>query len=111
MKKFTLLSLLVFTLILTISTAHAKNLNPSFRRLADSQYRIAKKTYNKAVNDYGESMAGMPDKERESACKKLRSALHDNKTQISREDPLNQSKYRRQTKELEGYNAAMGCPK
>lgn len=81
----------------------------NLRRQADSQFDIAQKAYRKAVREYGESLNGMPDDFKASACRKMSSALHDNRTQYDMEDLYNQMKYKKQVNLLVQYSTALGC--
>lgn len=99
---------LVITFIASSAMA-ADSIDRRMRRQADSQYRIAQKAYRAAVKKYGESMTGLPAKEKESACKKMSSALHDNRTQYTGETMMEQMKYKKQIQKLESYNSAFGC--
>lgn len=110
-KLYVSLTLFACVLFFTVGSVHASDYMRGFRRQADSNYRIAIKAYRKAIDDYGESLQGFPAKEKESACKKFSSALHDNRTQINFEDTFGERKYRRQVKELEEYNSKLGCPR
>lgn len=107
MKKLTL-----FTLIIIFTAAPALALdagNYTLRRQADSEFRIAQKAYKKAIKDYGETLNGMPDNEKASACRKMSSALHDNRTQYNMEDVLTQMKYKKQVNLLRQYSSTLGC--
>lgn len=106
--KILALSLLAILIFPTTSFAIDDGLR-TLRRQADSQFRIAEKAYRKAIREYGELLDGMPSQEKSSACRKMSSALHDNRTQYGMEDMLNQTKYRKQVQKLETYNSALGC--
>lgn len=82
----------------------------NLRRQADSEFRIAQKAYRSAKAAYGEYMDGMPADERESACRKIGWALHDNRIQYTMEDMISQMQYKRQVQALEGYASELGCP-
>ena len=81
----------------------------SIRRMADNEYDTAQKVYRSAIKKYGENLEGLSDAEKESACKKIGWALHDNKIQLEMADPFTLTKYRRQVNNLNKYNAAFGC--
>ena len=105
-----LCAMATFVLILfTASGALALGDMYSLRAQADSQFRIAEKAYRKAIREYGDTLEGFPDEEKASACRKMSSALHDNRTQYEMEDVLTQMKYKRQVQKLEKYAAALGC--
>ncbi len=102
--------LILVTLLVFSSLAFARDGGiRTMRRQADSQFRIAEKAYRKAVKDYGEGIEGMPATEKKSACRKMSSALHDNRIQLDMEDMTNQMKYRRQLQKLNDYNSALMC--
>lgn len=105
---------LIFSALICLSflatNAFAMDLTYGMRRQADSQFRIAEKAYRKAIREYGDSMEGLPEKERLKACRKMSSALHDNRTQFNMEDTFGQMKYKEQVEKLEGYSTAFGCP-
>lgn len=101
-KSITILA--VFMTLFMATTVFAENLTRNMRLQADSEYRIAVKAYNRAVQDYGEALTGIPSDERESICKKFSSALYDNRWQADNEDIFNAAKYRRQAGTLEQYN-------
>lgn len=105
------IAIAVLLIVSLASSAAAFSLNNSFRLQADSQYRIAEKAYRKAVKDYGKNLQGYPSEEKADACRKMSSALHDNRTQINLEDVLNQQKYRRQYNKLLKYSKLLGCTK
>ncbi len=107
MKVFILTLLAI--LLLPTSAGAMDDGTRSLRRQADSQFRIAEKAYRKAVRDYGENLEGMPDKEKSSACRKMSSALHDNRVRYQMEDMLDQAKYRKKVNKLEGYSTGLGC--
>ncbi len=106
--KFTLT--LLIALMFTAPAFARDNLNDS-RRQANSQFRIAEKAYRKAIKDYGENLDGYPDKEKASACKKMSSALYDNRWQYDWENSFNQSKIKTQIQKLETYSSELGCTK
>jgi len=106
-----LIVLLALLATLMAFDAFAQDGMLGMRRQADSQFRIAEKAYRKAIKDYGDSLDGLPLEEKTSACKKMSSALHDNKTQYNMEDVFGQMKYKKQIKKLETYNSALGCNK
>jgi hypothetical protein len=81
------------------------------RQMADNEYDSAQKAYRNAVAKYGENMEGLPDDEKESACKKIGWALNDNKYQLSVADPFTLTKYKRQVDDLNKFNTAFGCEK
>ncbi|QGY40974.1 hypothetical protein GM415_12835 [Pseudodesulfovibrio cashew] len=111
MRKILTSALLMFCLFALTSPASAMDIARGLRGQADSSYRIAKKAYRKAVKDYGESLQGMPETERASACKKMGYGIYDNRTQIPLESSyFYETQYRRQLKELEGYAKTLGCP-
>lgn len=107
MKVF-VISLLAILIFPTIAFAADDGIR-TMRRQADSQFRIAEKAYRKAIKDYGGKLDGMPAQEKSTACRKMSSALHDNRTQYGMEDMFNQAKYRKQVQKLETYNSALGC--
>lgn len=109
MKKTSYITLLAICLILFATTAFAVDGTYRLRDLADSEFRIAEKTYRTAVKHYGESLKGMSAEEKASMCKKLGYALHDNKVRYSMEDIFAQAKYKRQVQKLEQYSNAVGC--
>ncbi|WP_285906851.1 hypothetical protein [Pseudodesulfovibrio pelocollis] len=80
------------------------------RRQADSEFRIAQKAYRSAREKYGDSLDAMPADERESACRKVGWALHDNRIRYSTEDMISQMQYKRQVEALETYASGLGCP-
>jgi hypothetical protein len=82
----------------------------NLRRQADSEFRIAQKAYRNAKAAYGDSLESMPADERESACRKIGWALHDNRTRYTAEDMISQMQYKRQVQALEGYASEFGCP-
>jgi hypothetical protein len=79
------------------------------RRQADSEYRIAQKAYRSAIEQYGDTLDGLPADERQSACRKIGWALHDNRIRYSTEDMISQMQYKRQVETLEKYSRALGC--
>lgn len=105
--KRIILTLLIATCF--ASTATAVSFSNKMRRQADSQFRIAEKAYRKAIKDYGSNLVGFPDDEKQSACRKMSSAMHDNRVRIGQEDPLNQQKYTRQYTTLREYAKLLGC--
>lgn len=111
MKKHTIIFLLIFCQLLFASAALAKSIEHGMRRQADANYRIAKRDFRKAVNTYGDNLAGITEADLHSTCRSISSALHDNRTQIPREDTLNQMKYKRQVKELEEMQSKIQCPR
>ncbi|MDC0335420.1 hypothetical protein OAN24_00780 [Pseudodesulfovibrio sp.] len=105
---------IILTIIITIiiSTAIAATADVyRMREQANSEFRIAEKAYRKAIKDYGESLEGMHAKEKASACKKIGSALYDNKWQANNEDVFAKPQYTKQVTKLEDYAKALGCSK
>lgn len=111
MNRKLLLACLLITISLGASLALASdNIGRSLRYQAESNYRIAKKAYTSTMKTYGGKLESMPQKEKDTVCTKIRRALHDNSTQIIREDIWHQKQFKEYTKELESYSDTIGCP-
>lgn len=106
-----ILTMALVMLVMSASIAYADFARVQQRRQADSGYRIAVKMYNNAVAQYGESLKGMPQEERDKACRQLSSALYDNRWQRDQEDIFTVKRYDRQIRKLESQSKAYGCTK
>ncbi len=109
MKKL-LIPLMILSICLFTTSAFAGNFRHGARDQADSDFRIAEKSYRKAIKNYGQSLSGLPDKEKASACKKINSALYTNRHNMIAEDMFRQNKVKGQINKLERYGNEMGCP-
>jgi len=109
-KKFLLSCLLTIVCLGTSSALASDNIGRSLRYQAESNYRIAKKAYISTMDTYGDNLEGIPQEEKDSVCTKIRRGLHDNRTQIIREDIWNQKRFKKYTDELESYSDTIGCP-
>ncbi|WP_097010368.1 hypothetical protein [Pseudodesulfovibrio profundus] len=110
MNKKLLLSCLLAMFCLGASSALASdNIGRSLRYQAESNYRIAKKAYISTMDSYGDNLESMPQQEKDSVCTKIRRGLHDNRTQIIREDIWNQKRFEKYSDELESYSGTIGC--
>ena len=108
-KNISILGLSALCFILFASFAFASS-TLRFRRMADSEYRIAQKAYRQAVSEYGDNLTDIPATEKMEACSKIRRALYDNKRQYNLEDAFTQPRYKRQIKKLQEYSSELGCP-
>ncbi|QJB57979.1 hypothetical protein [Pseudodesulfovibrio sp. zrk46] len=79
------------------------------RRMADSEFRIAEKAFKEAETEYGPALTGIPAEEKMVLCKRIRTALYDNRVQYNFEDLIAQMKYKRQIQKLESYQSAANC--
>lgn len=109
-NKISLLLATFFTLSLLIAPAFADNYTREARNQADSEFRIAEKAYRKIVKNYGESFVGLPDEEKVSACKKINSALYNNRHNMIAEDMFRQRYLQKQINKLEKFSKDLDCP-
>ena len=94
-KKLQIL-LLALSICLFTTSAFADSFSRGAREQADSDFRVAEKSYRKAVKDYGQSLSGLPDEEKASTCKKINSALYTNRHNMIAEDMFRQKKLKDQ---------------
>ncbi|MBI9079127.1 MAG: hypothetical protein JEY79_05235 [Pseudodesulfovibrio sp.] len=109
-KNLVTLFTIAFLVCLIAAPGFAQSYRSGARNQADSDYRIAEKTYRKAVENYGESLEGLPDQERMTACKRINSALYTNRHNMVAEDMFRQNKLKKQIRKLRQYSTELGCP-
>jgi cbb3-type cytochrome oxidase subunit 3 len=102
----------LFTIAFFVCLIAAPSFAQSYRsrNQADSDYRIAEKTYRKIVKNYGDSLEGLPEQERVTACKRINSALYTNRHNMVAEDMFRQNKLKKQIRKLRQYSTELGCP-
>lgn len=108
-KSIIALAFVLISLILAGTACATSDTTFGNRDQADSNYRMARKAYRIAVRDYGESLEGLPEADREAACRQISSALYDNKWQYNMEDVFGQMKYKKQIQKLEKYQRIFKC--
>jgi len=112
MKTKSLVTLFTAAILVCLITvpAFAQSYRSGARNQADSDFRIAEKAYRKAVKTYGESLEGLPEKEKMTACKKINSALYTNRHNMVSEDIFRQNRLKQQIGKLKRYGSELGCP-
>jgi len=107
-KTVTLLSIFC---LLTLFVSSALALRPHFQdRMADRDYKIARRAYRAFVKDYGMEPEKWPSAEKERACREIGRALHTNRHEVTFADILRQRDLKKQIRDLEGFAKELSCP-